>query len=314
MLRSWQACFLLTGIVFLLQLFPYTGVFLMMLAAPFWSVLLINLGFVLMARDSWRRTQSKWLLVFPVIWFGGYFCVAAASHWQAYRFNVAIASANEDKLISFDPAKRDILIEPDRKDSSNGSALTPDTMIESFGLSRAYQVTDASQNKIQGYSLNGMPCPGQMGAGVSGNTVWQKLHDGGYGTGSRMTFAQNLCLFISTTRPDKPIIRIRPQPQTESAGLANYVSQNVAITTPDNRTVVLRSGWAIPLSWFPQPVMGCWLNSGAPAWQCDAAFIREKLYDPKRDLTPNGADDVVGRALGLTKASIRARYSGVGWR
>jgi hypothetical protein len=214
----------------------------------------------------------------------------------------------------FDPAKHDVLIEPDRGDSSNGSALTPNMMIKSFGLGRAYEVTDASRDKIQGHVLSGMPCPGKMGAGTSNGTAWEALSDGGYGAGSRMVFAQNLCLFTSSTPPDKPIIRIQPQRQTEIAGLANVVSQNVAITAPDGRTVVLRSGWAIPLSWFPQLVMGCWLNSGAPAWQCDAAFLREKLYDPKRDLTPNGVDDVVGRALGLTKASIRARYTGVEWR
>ncbi|MFA6113846.1 MAG: hypothetical protein WC729_07630 [Sphingomonas sp.] len=314
MFRSWQGCFVLTGIVFVLQLFPYTGIFLMMLAAPYWSVLLINLAFALMIRDSWTGAQPRWLMLFPALWFGGYFCVAAVSHWQAHNFNATIVAANAHKHISFDQKKYDILIEPDHRDSSNGSSLTPDVMVKWFGVTRAYQVIGPSPGDIQGYELTATQCPGTMGAGAAGGGTWQRLIDGGYGTGRKMTFARNLCLFISPSKPQRPTIRIRPQPQVESKGLTTRASQDIVVATPDGRAIVLRSGWADPLSWIPQPVMGCWLNSGQPAWQCDASFLHEKLYDRKRDRTPNGADDVVGRALGLVKTSVRERYLGVEWR
>jgi hypothetical protein len=47
-----QFCCLFTGIVFLAQHSPVVGVFLMILGAPFWSVITINLGFVLMAKEA----------------------------------------------------------------------------------------------------------------------------------------------------------------------------------------------------------------------------------------------------------------------
>ncbi|MGE0776197.1 MAG: hypothetical protein AB7G25_17715, partial [Sphingomonadaceae bacterium] len=90
----------------------------------------------------------------------------------------------------------------------------------------------------------------------------------------------------------------------------DHSSQEIVIISPENRTTVLQSGYARPLSWFPQPVIGCALISGKPAWECDAFFVREKLSGN----TPNGPDDVVAKALGLTKMSIKERYSGIEWR
>lgn len=225
MLRSWQGCFVLTAIVFLLQAFPFTGIFLMMLAAPFWSVILINLGFALIVRDVWVGVQSRWLIFLPVLWFGGYLSIAAISHWQAYRFNAQIAEENNDKKVRFDQTTQDILIVPDSRDSYNGSALTPDKMIKAFGLHRAYQVRNVDRDKeeIQGWILSGSACPGTMGGGVFRNGVWQALQDGGYGTDRKRTSAKNLCLFISPAEPKMPVFKIQSKARTERQGLTNLM-------------------------------------------------------------------------------------------
>ena len=85
MFKTWAGCFLLTVIIFALQLFPVTGIYMMFLAAPFWTMILINLGFGLMARDAWRDPAQRWLMILPLIWFGGYFVVTSVSHWEAHR-------------------------------------------------------------------------------------------------------------------------------------------------------------------------------------------------------------------------------------
>ena len=52
-----------TGLVFVLQLIPFTGIFLMFLLAPFWSVVTLNLGFVALAYEAATgRVPRVWLL------------------------------------------------------------------------------------------------------------------------------------------------------------------------------------------------------------------------------------------------------------
>ncbi|MDI1296393.1 MAG: hypothetical protein PSY12_10995 [bacterium] len=317
MLRSWQGCFLLTGIVFLLQLFPYTGIFLMMLAAPYWSVLLINLGFILMVHQGVTQAQSRWLRVFPTLWFGGYLGFSAASHWQVHRFNAAIVAANAGKRVPFDQAKWDVLITPDRSDSNHGSSLTATNLVQSFGLTRAYEaygIAGWGSEGVQEYVLSGASCPDSTGFGQRNGNNWQRVTTGGYGTGERMRSAKNLCFRSGPGFPERLVIDVRPQPQITMNGLANFTTQNVVIAPVGGKAVSLQSGWGSALSWLPQPVVGCVLNSGAPAWECDAGFIRESRFDRKNDRTPNGADDVAARALGLVKGSIADRYPGAIWQ
>jgi hypothetical protein len=60
-------CFLFTAAVFLLQVFPLTGMLLMILAVPFWSVITINLGFILVIADVVAGTLPRGALALPVI-------------------------------------------------------------------------------------------------------------------------------------------------------------------------------------------------------------------------------------------------------
>lgn len=315
MQRSWMGCFLLTAIVFLLQLFPYTGIFLMMLAAPLWSVLLINLGFLLMIRDGFRDAQRRWLLIFPLLWFAGYAVAAALSHWQVHRFNAELEAANAGKIFPFDPATWDVVVVSARSEDRSVEPLTPQILINSFGLVRAYSDSGTGAEGMRGYVLSGSTCPEMSGGGIKNGRAWSRLHRGGYGTRMGLESAQNLCLWSRPEVPEKPIISIRTHaPVTTKGLLVNLTSQDVIIAPARHKEILLRAGRGSALSWLPQPVMGCWLDSGAPAWRCDAGFRREKTYDPNVDRVPNGVQDVVARALGIARASIEDRYPGAIWR
>lgn len=310
MLRSWRGCFLLTAVVVALQLIPQIGVFLMMLDAPFWSVILINLGFALMARDAWQDPTQRWLMLFPLLWFGGYLIVTSFSHWQAHRYVAEIAAANAGRRIPFDPARNDIVIEPDHMDESNGSALRAETLVEGFGLDRAYQRTVGTSGGYRSYALIAMNCVAGITKHDDGTTTvyGHAIDTQGYG----FSGARDLCTVGSSQRPDRPIVRVRPKQQVGRYD-DDRVSQDVVINAPDGKTVTLRSGWARPLAWLPQPVIGCGLDSSAPAWRCFASFRRQSLYDPKADRTPQAIQKVVARTLGLRKITSRQRFPDAGW-
>lgn len=313
MIRGWMICFLVTGGVLLVQLWPTTGIFLMILGGPYWSVILINLGFVLMAADAWQGRLPRAMLLFPALWFGGYEVAATVSHWQATRGNAAIAAANTGKTIAFDPGSQDLLLEPDRMDTNNGSSLSVDAMVENFTLDRAYFVADQRQGKTRSRWIEQRDCPDRSGAGVVDDVVWNRPNSTNPDRPGLMIFAQKLCLFSGEASPKKPVVRIRPQPQVGRYDDPQG-SQDILIAAPDGKQIRLQSGFFRPLTWLPQPVIGCGLDSGAPAWRCFGGFVREPLYSPNADLTPNGPDDVVARALGLRKARLRDRYPNADWR
>ncbi|MBN9471076.1 MAG: hypothetical protein J0J10_20105 [Bosea sp.] len=311
MRRVWHYCFIGTAIIFLLQAIPYVGIFLMIVGAPFWSVILINLGFGLMAIEEWKD-GSRWMVLIPMVWFGGYFAAAGISHWKVHSLNAAIHESNANKTIAFDRTKEDILIVPSPMDSFIGSPLTAQALVSGRGLDQAYQVTQPN-GQIQEVSLRRSNCP--SGVNVQNGIITSQPIDRDSGAGGRMMFAKGLCQYTSFTAPSRPSIRIRPKPPAKQQKvLVEIHAQDIEVEAPGGKALILKSGSAAPLSWFPTPILGCGLNSGAPSWDCFAFFKKESLYDPVVDLTPNGPDDVVAQALGLPKISIRERYPDAAWR
>ncbi len=264
---------MLAVLIFLLQLFPYTGIFLMMLAAPFWSVILINLGFILMAWDAWRGPARRWLMIFPIFWFGGYLAATSISHWQVSRYATSIEAGNAGQRIAFDPARQDVVIVPDSHDSSNGSKLRIETLVDDFGLDRAYQQISYSPDGYRSYSLFKMVCPTSIVKNNDDGTTTTYLHPTDR-QGYRIRGARDLCIVQGSQAPQRPVVRVWPQPQVGGYG-DGLISQDITIEPTDGPRVRLRSGWALPLTWLPQPVIGCGLDSGTPAWRCIASMAQQ---------------------------------------
>jgi hypothetical protein len=296
---------LLILILFGLQIFPPTGFFLIFLGAPFWSVILINLGFALMGLNAWRDARKSWLMLFPALWFGGYLAATMISHWQADRYVTEIAATNAGRRIAFDQARQDVVIARDRHDETNGSELRALTLVNAFGLDRAYQVSSDGLGGYRSVSLLTATCPSRFARTDDGTTT-------DYGRpidrqGQRVRSTQGLCIVHGSQAPQRPIVRIRPQPQVLAYG-GGSISQDILIDTPDGATVTLRSGWARALTWLPLPMIGCDLKG------CGAEFLRESLYDARSDRTPQTAEKVVAQALGLRKITIYQRHPNAGWR
>ena len=118
MQSSAAKCFLFTAAVFLLQLFPLTGMLLMIVAVPFWSVITVNLGFILVIADVVAGTLPRGALALPVIYFGGYFVTAGVSHIEARSLANGVSADNAAKSLPFDPNRESLFFE------SRGPALS----------------------------------------------------------------------------------------------------------------------------------------------------------------------------------------------
>ena len=106
--------FVATGVVYLLRLFTYTGIFLMFALAMFWSVILVNVGFIALALEAVSRRGYLLWLVAPAFYFGGYLGAATMSHAEFARLDAELRAANENAIAAapaFDPAASDRVVD-----------------------------------------------------------------------------------------------------------------------------------------------------------------------------------------------------------
>jgi hypothetical protein len=166
MRKLWIGCFVFTAVAFLLQIPPIPGVFLMFVAAPYWSVVTINVGFALMVLDGIFDGLPKLALVFPAIWFAGYAAAAGVSHFEARRLANEVLSDNSAKYLPFDASRDTLLVEPDNLRRDTGFAL--EQIIENYALDAAYRRFSGNENcpDVQMVALRSSGCA--QGSGIHG--------------------------------------------------------------------------------------------------------------------------------------------------
>ena len=154
----WMGCFAFTAVIFLLQVLPVTGVILMFLAAPYWSVLTINLAFALMLLDAVAGDLPKHLIVFPVLWFAGYSVATGISHLRAYELAAEILSENSAASLSFDPQQDQLIIE--RDNLRQDKIISDEGLIQTYALNKIYKRFDGNPNcpSVQMVSLRSYGC------------------------------------------------------------------------------------------------------------------------------------------------------------
>lgn len=297
----WMYCFVLTAIVIALQYIPAIGIFMMMLMAPFWPVILINLGFVLLARDAWVGDAPRWLAILPALWFGGYGIATSISHWNAHQFYQRLTKENAGKKVAWDPKSTKLLFE--------GSSADAALLVEKYTIDEAYWRTSPTEPtrvaRIVGYK-----CPSDTV--VNG---WQFYHlSVEDGERYQRVYTDELCKLIGKEEPQGPVVRVAKNEQPErTTSLNSYRMAELRFVAPGQAPLIVNSGAAASLSWIPQPIIGCALDSGAPAWRCFASFGGESQYPPSAEQLNAQAEEIIPKVLGLQKASLRERYA-VNWR
>jgi hypothetical protein len=102
--------FLVTFGILILQSNPGIGFFLMLLLAPFWSIVTINLGFAqLIVEPAIRKISPAWSLV-GLGWFVGYAAVSIHGHTALDRLAAEIATENSRQSLPFDPRTQSLVV------------------------------------------------------------------------------------------------------------------------------------------------------------------------------------------------------------
>ncbi len=287
--------FIATAVVYLLQRFPVPGVLLMVVGAAFWSVILVNLGFVGVGLEAVMGRVSRLWLVLPVLYFGGYYLARSMEQTALAQAVSALSRENVGTSLRFDPSERDLFLEKGTGDFHPAAS----ELVRYFGLPRVFDK--------ERMHLIGTP---DACALVRNDKVFRSAGARAIGFSNPRGSANrkngdHFCSIAASGRADRPVVRIISDERKEQRGyLPIRINQFRVRDEASGREIKVHAGSASPLRAFPMPVMGCALNSGAPSWDCFAGFMRRRPTPINADSEYSGGiPRVLATALGLTRSN-----------
>jgi hypothetical protein len=278
------------------QWFPPTGVVLMLLLAPAWSLVLLNATLVLMIMDVRRGAAPRWLIAVPIAAYLINFIAFGISGWQALSLKSEIEARNASQHLAFDPAHDAILA--DRSTSASLVAL--------YHLPVAYAPKAATDPGLGHYydlrpvlkPTANQPCSLSDGRGA-------QLLPPATINGVVVT---NLCVASRPVDTTAPMITVTTRHTTLDRGLTQASLTEMTLHAPDGRTATYAYGWTSVLSPIPLPFIGCALNDAANSWQCGAQLIRLPITVGPEKMGLVGGGEVeagaMGAMLGLTPRTV----------
>jgi len=275
----------------------------MFMLAMFWSVLLVNAGMIGLTIEALIGRISRWWLVVPIAFYGGYWSAAVNDHQKLQALSVSYDEANKRVAIPFEPHRQALVFATKGK----GAWLT-----QNYSLPVAFS---SNSNFPEGYLSNRM-----MDRAIC-NEVRQNpalraafVHTFGFHDGDAIGHRQlekRFCAMSMPEKPELPIVQVGSQQHKIVDDGLPVTRVIMTVTTPNGQHFQLLGGVAAPLSWLPMPVMGCALNSGAPSWDCSVGFWRNGFTPIVSGNTRYSRDTLVlANALGLKPVSIADRVGG----
>jgi hypothetical protein len=291
--------FAATLVVFLLQVFPVPGIFMMFLGAAFWSVVLINLGMGgIIVEVVMGKVRPVWLLL-PLLYFGLYGLFFAYDRWQIARVRAEVAAFNDSQPLPFNLARQDLLIHDELVESVLVRELIRDYAIDRVFHTHEQWARAGHSGKVVMIGASAV-CNAVVGNSYfrSADINIQNIYDYDDPNYSRKL---NSCLVSYPATPDRPVIEVQKSGGEERRGWLPVKLREITLTdSVTQRTVRRRWGSVAPLKFFPQPILGCGTDSDTPKWECVFVFNRSNaplvpavgLFNPS---------PLIASALGIKK-------------
>lgn len=253
------------GFLFLLQAFPYTGIFLMIVGAALWSIPLINLAVVVAGIEGLAGWAPRWFMLVPLVWFGGY----AAAH-LAERAALSDAQA---KITAHNEATRPLVYDRTRQSILTNDRHLTQTLLETGRADTVYLQRERGRDReVRAVRLaTGSLCDElkDRKGGVS-----LRVERGSASRARGIDDGKRICFVWIPEQPVGEVLHLRKTTASEQIGTLPVSTTTLSATTESVESNI-RSARAAILQPWPMPVVGCGLNSGAPSWDCFAFFMRQ---------------------------------------
>lgn len=285
---------LLTGIVSLLSLFPFPGLLLMLVGGPWWPIITVNVGFLLLTREALSGRVPRFLIALPVMWFGGYAIAYLGSQIEFRNLGARIGVDNARQNFAFSSAVNDIAIDDENNWELSGLA---GEIVSSYNIPVVFQRNSHLKTATHyAYRLG------------SSSLCMKLLYDKKFReTGGVRSLQKNYkfdaepCIYYTEENPLKPSIVITSIRSDSGYVLLSSTLNEIRIQGPGNKLLSIKSGYGKTLKWWPSLAIGGFINSGAQKWDYFAGFERSKSNVLRgKDGGELSSSSVVAKALGFS--------------
>lgn len=306
-------------VIYLLQLFPYTGVILMILAGPIWIGLLLHLLMAALTVQALRRVISRAWLIAPALYYGGGYALHLASLQRAREEKIAIERANAAQSAKVDLPFRYLATGVSKLEVFRRFRAESATFIKQYVHKKDYT---GFLHTVYIYN-NGSSCdvyvPASADEPEPAGFAWDLDLFPAY-KGSDKTIQCLIPFEVpdgnrSIKAPDYEIMDYLDRTRPPTLLFGRYLIHWIAKDLRSGKTLAqVDEGNLWPLPSVQTVIAGCALNSGGPSWDCSWGLMTgsESITVGYKDRTDNGnplipVDDpetsptyALGRALGLT--------------
>lgn len=292
--------FAVTFLVAMIQAIPVVGFLLLFVLAPFWSVFLVNAGMVGTAIEASLGRVSRWWLLLPIAYFGGYLAFAAQEQLALRSLSASFEAANARIALPFDPRHHALVF----LGEDRGAWLT-----QNYALPVTYSANANFPEKHLSHRMMGSDICDQVRREPTMRAAF--VHAFGFydGEGVKSRMSRHFCALSMPEAPTLAQVRIAQHSDNIRVGSLPVSRTTTAITMPDGQRARLLGGSASPLGWLPIPVIGCGL--GFRDSKCQILFWRQKFTPIIGGTSRYSRDSVaLARALGLKPVAIEDRRGG----
>jgi hypothetical protein len=254
------------ALLFLIQLIPLVGIFLLFMMSWLWSMFLINAGFIGVAFEILtRRVHWAWLSL-PLVWFGGYGTLMISENQAISRLESEIVDSNQATRIPLSSDTSLVLSKTDYIDVWQlmydhdlgvlyGRSNDGQTAKEyRFSPLKSCETVDENQH-YEDLQI----------AMVSKNYDWRD-----------QPMAKPFCvLSFPASEPERRLFADISSTEGLKLGGVPYTITRLRVRF-EGQAVLFRKASAEPLRWFPMPFIYCgdMLSGGGGTWVCGANFMR----------------------------------------
>lgn len=260
--------FAFTAAIFLLQVLPYPGLFLMMLMAPFWSIITINAGFASLAFEAYFGIVSrKWMLA-PVAWFGGYFAIALLNHLTFYQLSNEMVQFNAGKLLPFSASTTALVVD---KESAHFT-YAGGAFVNFYDLPVVYETAKKGTHLAYRAKSTDKICDRKRTDIEFKEFGFRSLE-----YDNDRNYLMYLCSVKYNEDPKFPAVTASATTEDHENWWLPYTVDIIIVRAASGEAIELKSGYASIMSWWPQPVLGCFLIDNPSSWSCTFQFWKGKV-------------------------------------
>lgn len=270
-----------------LQIFPQTGIYLMLIGAPLWTGYLLLAAFIGLAIDAFVGNVRRFWIVVPLLALTAYYSLYLHQGWTIASREAQLKENNPTQLLQFDPSKHSLV-------TKNASGV-----VNGYRVPVAYSPGNRSHQLVRRGECDALRKDSLARIQTTG--VHFQPPSG------RRVYLRNLCILSLPDVPRSEIVEVLVSEQ-EVWKRKPTIEEGVYTLVHNGRKLgEYRTASIFRYSPIPMPIIGCGLNSSGPSWDCFASLKRTRyVLDTKPDTLPNEqAEHPVAIMLGLEPYSLQ---------